>query len=165
MKKKIFSVKEMQDIIKKEKMTGKTIISTSGCFDIIHQGHIQYLREARAKGDLLIIFLNSDKSVRNLKGADRPIIDEAGRSKVLSEFESVDYICLFDDETPCRLITQLKPDIFIKGGDYRGKQIPEMEAVKQYGGRVEYVSVTAGCSTTNIAEKIKLMGENYEKVL
>lgn len=133
----------------------KKIVSTSGCFDILHAGHVAYLEEAKAKGDVLIVFLNSDSSVKRLKGEQRPIVPENERAMVIAGLEAVDYVCIFHEQTPCSVIEKIKPDIVIKGGDYSGKIIPEMDVVNTYGGRVEYVSMTQGCSSTNIIEKIK----------
>ena len=133
----------------------KKIVSTSGCFDILHAGHVAYLEEAKAKGDVLIVFLNSDSSVKRLKGEQRPIVPENERAMVIAGLEAVDYVCIFHEQTPCSVIEKIKPDIVIKDGDYSGKIIPEMDVVNTYGGRVEYVSMTQGCSSTNIIEKIK----------
>jgi rfaE bifunctional protein nucleotidyltransferase chain/domain len=155
MKTKIVKRELLVEIVKQLKSEGKKVISTSGCFDILHAGHVQYLREAKAKGDILVILLNSDKSVRTLKGPSRPIVCEEDRAYVLESLEMVDYICIFDEQTPCDLISRIQPDAVIKGGDYREKHIPEMDVVDTYGGTVEYVSLVEGHSTTNIIEKIK----------
>lgn len=137
------------------KSEGKKVVSTSGCFDIVHAGHVTYLEEAKTKGDVLIVLLNSDSSVRRLKGDNRPIVNEEERATVIAGLGCVDYVCLFDESTPCEMISKLQPDIFIKGGDYKGKHIPEMYVMSLYGGKVEYVSMIDGCSSTNIIEKIK----------
>ena len=155
MKTKIVKRESLVEIVKQLKSEGKRVISTSGCFDILHAGHVQYLREAKARGDILVIMLNSDLSVRTLKGSLRPIVCEEDRAYVLEALEMVDYICIFDEKTPCDLIQQIQPDAVIKGGDYQGKHIPEMDVVETYGGIVEYVSLVEGHSTTNIIEKIE----------
>lgn len=152
---KIISLEELTKEIQCAKQQGKTVVSTSGCFDILHAGHVTYLEEAKARGDLLIVLLNSDSSVRALKGNTRPIVSQKERAVVVAGLESVDYVCIFSDRTPCGIIGRVQPDIVIKGGDYAGKQIPEMDSVASYGGKVEYVNVVDGCSTTNIVEKIK----------
>lgn len=152
---KIISLEELTREIRYARQQGKTVVSTSGCFDILHAGHVTYLEEARAKGDLLVVLLNSDSSVRELKGSTRPIVPERERAVVVAGLESVDYVCIFSDRTPCGIIDRVQPDIVIKGGDYVGKWIPEMDSVAAYGGKVEYVNVVDGCSTTNIVEKIK----------
>lgn len=155
MKNKIVSLEELEKEIWHAKQQGKIVVSTSGCFDILHAGHVTYLEEAKAKGDILVVLLNSDSSVRALKGSSRPIVPEAERAVVIAGLESVDYVCIFSDQTPCGIIDKIQPDIVIKGGDYAGKQIPEMDSVAAYGGRVAYVSAVDGCSTTNIVEKIR----------
>lgn len=155
MKNKIVTMEELQKICKQLKADHKSIAATSGCFDILHAGHVTYLEEASKKGDILIVLLNSDISVRKLKGRERPIVPQNERALVLSGLESVDYISLFEEETPCGAIERFQPDIWIKGGDYKGKYIPEMRVIEAYGGVVKYVSMVEGCSSTNIIEKIK----------
>ena len=154
MKNKIVSRSELKDIVKKYKTEGKKVVSTSGCFDILHAGHVTYLESAKEKGDILIVLLNSDSSVRRLKGEQRPIVPEKERSIVLAGLESVDYICIFDEDTPCSVVEEIQPSTVIKGGDYKGKWIPEMDSVATYGGSVEYVQLVDGCSTTNIVNKV-----------
>lgn len=155
MKNKIVSLTELVKKATELRMVNKKVVSTSGCFDILHAGHVTYLEEAKAKGDILIVLLNSDQSVRKLKGKERPIVPEKERAAVLAGLEAVDYVCFFEEETPCDAIAVLQPDVVVKGGDYEGIQIPEMDAVKAYGGTVQYVSMVQGCSSTNIIEKIK----------
>ena len=158
MKNKIIDENQLAAIAERARREGKRIVATGGCFDILHPGHILYLAQAKAQGDMLCVFLNTDESVKRLKGNNRPIVDQNGRAIVLSGLESVDYICLFGDATPCRLVEKIKPDVFVKGGDYRGQAIPEMDAVKTYGGKVEYLSLNEGFSTTNIIEEILRKG-------
>ncbi len=134
---------------------GKKIVSAGGCFDILHAGHIAYLEEAAALGDLLVIFLNSDHSVHRLKGMERPVVPQAERAAVLAGVGCVDYICLFDEQSPCECIRKVKPDIFVKGSEYQGRPIPETEVLHSYGGRVEFINMVNGCSTTNIIQKIR----------
>lgn len=154
MKDKVIDAGKLQLIVNTSKNQGKKVVATSGCFDIIHAGHVTYLEEAAAKGDVFVIFLNSDSSVHTLKGALRPIVPQKERAIVLAGLGCVDYVCIFDDVTPCSMIDKVRPDSFIKGGDYEGQWIPEMDSVKKYGGSVEYVTMVDGCSTTNIIEKI-----------
>lgn len=146
---------ELEQEIQTARRQGQTVVFTSGCFDVLHAGHVTYLAEAKAKGDILVVLLNSDSSVRALKGSSRPIVPEHERAVVIAGLESVDYVCIFSDRTPCSIIDRIQPDIVVKGGDYAGIQIPEMEHTAAYGGRVDYVSMIDGCSTTNIIEKIK----------
>lgn len=153
--KKLLDLAELTSLAEKARAGGKKIAATSGCFDIIHAGHVTYLAEAKAKADILVVMLNSDSSVRRLKGSERPIVPQNERAAVLCALESVDYVCIFDEDTPCPAYAAFKPDIVVKGGDYAGKRIPEMDTVAQYGGAVEYVSLVGGCSSTNIIERIK----------
>lgn len=157
MRNKIVALETLEEMIKELHTKGRKVISTSGCFDIIHAGHIAYLEEAAGKGDVLVVLLNSDSSVRGIKGAGRPIVPQQERASVIAGLECVDYVCIFDEYTPCNAIAELQPDIFIKGGDYRGKHIPEMDVLSEYGGKVEYVSMVQGCSSTAIIDKIRGM--------
>lgn len=155
MKSKIVSLEQLISISDELKAIGKKVVSTSGCFDILHAGHVTYLEEAKAKGDILVVLLNTDLSVRQLKGDSRPIVPQEQRALVVAGLGCVDYVCLFDETTPCLALSKFRPNAFIKGGDYKGVHIPEMDVLKQYGGDVEYVSIVGGCSSTNIIEKIK----------
>lgn len=164
MKNKIVTLEELKKCLDAERKTGKHIVSTSGCFDILHAGHVTYLEEAKSRGDILVVLLNSDSSVRGLKGEMRPIVPENERATVLAGLSSVDYVCLFSERTPCSIIDVVQPDVVVKGGDYAGKWIPEMESVAVYGGKVEYVNLVDGCSTTNIVKKIEnLVKEEMER--
>lgn len=160
MKNKIVTLNKLIEVIQQNKKIGKKIVSTSGCFDILHAGHVEYLEAAKSMGDILIVMLNSDKSVRELKGENRPIVNEKDRAIVLSGLQAVDYVCLFDERTPCNMIMQIQPDIVVKGGDYAGKYIPEMDTVAVYGGKVDYVLLVEGHSTTDIVKKIE---KQYEE--
>lgn len=130
-----------------------TLVFTNGCFDILHRGHIYYLSRARAMGDLLVVGLNNDKSVSSLKGPGRPVNDEQARAVVLGGLAFVDYIILFPEDTPLKLISSLKPDILIKGGDYQKKDIVGYREVISWGGRVETIPLLEGYSTTSILDK------------
>ena len=133
----------------------RRIVFTNGCFDILHAGHVRYLTQARAFGDCLVLGLNTDASVRRLKGPARPINPELDRAEVLSGLRAVDYVVLFDEPTAEALIREVRPDIYIKGGDYTLETLPEAKAVQAYGGRVEFIRMVEGRSTTNVIEKIK----------
>ncbi len=133
----------------------KKVVFTNGCFDIIHAGHVRYLTTAKNFGDVLIVGLNSDRSVRKLKGASRPINNQADRAEVLLALKPVDYVIIFDELTAENLIAQVKPDIYVKGGDYTLETLPEAKIVQSYGGRVEFVNLVAGKSTSNIIKKIE----------
>ncbi|MFA9477889.1 D-glycero-beta-D-manno-heptose 1-phosphate adenylyltransferase [Phycisphaerales bacterium AB-hyl4] len=134
---------------------GKRIAFTNGCFDILHAGHVQYLRHAARHGDLLIVGVNSDDSIRRLKGPQRPVNQLDDRVLVLSELESVDYVVVFDDDTPMDLIETIRPDALVKGADYTREQVVGHEVVESYGGEVVLVPLVEGRSTTNIIEKVK----------
>jgi rfaE bifunctional protein nucleotidyltransferase chain/domain len=133
---------------------GKKVAFTNGCFDILHAGHVQYLREARKAGDLLILGLNSDASVRAIKGEKRPLVPQGERAEVVASLSAVDYVTLFDETTPLALIEYLRPDLLVKGGDWKEESVVGRDAVRSWGGRVIIVPMTEGVSTTNIVEKI-----------
>lgn len=132
----------------------KKIVFTNGCFDIIHVGHVRYLTTAKNFGDVLIVGLNTDESVRKLKGATRPINNQDDRAEVLLGLKAVDHVIFFGEDTAENLIAELQPDIYVKGGDYTLDTLPEAKIVQAYGGRIEIVNLVAGKSTTNIIEKI-----------
>lgn len=133
---------------------GKRIVFTNGCFDIIHAGHVRYLTTAKNFGDVLIVGLNTDESVRRLKGATRPINNQNDRAEVLLGLRAVDHVIFFGEETAEILISEVKPDVYVKGGDYTLETLPEAVIVQSYGGRVEFVDMVAGRSTTSVIEKI-----------
>jgi rfaE bifunctional protein nucleotidyltransferase chain/domain len=126
------------------------VVLTNGCFDILHIGHVRYLRQARSLGDVLIVGLNSDDSVRRLKGDGRPINPAHERAEVLTALAVVDEVIIFDELTPERLITSVRPDVYVKGGDYAGRTLPEQALVESLGGRVEVLDHIAGHSTSDI---------------
>lgn len=134
---------------------GKRVVFTNGCFDILHAGHIDLIRRARALGDLLIVAINADASVSRLKGPDRPIHGEADRAAILSELASVDLVVVFGEDTPERLLETLRPEVLVKGGDYRKEEVVGGAFVESYGGRVELIDLLEGRSTTNAIEKIR----------
>jgi D-beta-D-heptose 7-phosphate kinase/D-beta-D-heptose 1-phosphate adenosyltransferase len=139
----------------REKRNGRRIVFTNGCFDLLHPGHIGSLEQARALGDALIVGLNSDASVRELKGAGRPVLPERERAEILAALECVDGVVIFDDLTPREVIARLLPDILVKGGDWPGDQIVGREEVEAAGGRVVSIPVVPGYSTTAILRKIR----------
>ena len=134
---------------------GNKIVFTNGCFDILHVGHVRYLTTAKSFGDILIVGLNTDSSVKMLKGANRPINNEKDRAEVLLGLKAVDYVVLFGERTAENLVAEVRPDVYVKGADYTVDKIPEAKIVQSYGGRVELVEFVAGHSTTNIIEQIK----------
>ena len=133
---------------------GRKVVFTNGCFDILHAGHVTYLEKARSFGDCLVLGLNTDASVRSNKGPSRPINSELDRAKVVGALRAVDYVVLFGEQTAEALIAKVKPDVYVKGGDYTLDTLPEAKIVQSYGGHVEFVQMVAGRSTTNIIDKI-----------
>lgn len=153
--KKIVSQQELEKLIYGHKFFKRKIVFTNGCFDILHPGHVYYLNKARSLGDILVVGLNSDNSVKRLnKGKERPIHPQDKRSEVLASLLCVDYVCLFDEDTPLNLIKAVKPDILVKGGDYTIDTIVGSDIVMQYGGRVEIIPLLEGYSTTTILAKL-----------
>ncbi len=139
----------------REKHPAARVVFTNGCFDILHRGHVTYLEQARTLGDVLVLGLNSDESVRRLKGDSRPYINAADRAFLLSRLEMVDIVTVFEEDTPLELIKQVRPDILVKGGDYTPDKVVGKEFVEQNGGKVVIIPFVRGLSTTNIVKKIK----------
>ena len=152
--KKIKGAKELTRIIVQLKAKGKKIVFTNGCFDLLHYGHVQYLAAAKNKGDILVVGLNSDASVKRIKGRRRPLIPEMDRARIIAALESVDYVVLFNDDTPLKLIKLIKPDILIKGADWKKNNIVGSDQVITGGGRVFTIKIAKGRSTTNLIKKI-----------
>ncbi len=152
---KIKSLIELLPLAAEEKKRGKKIVFTNGCFDLIHAGHVEYLEEARKLGDLLVIGLNSDRSVRAIKGIARPVNTQTARAVVLAALECVQYVILFNEADPLQLILAIKPDILVKGGDWPAAEIVGAKEVKAYGGSVKTIPFVPGYSTTDLIEKIR----------
>ncbi len=144
----------LAQILEAEHQRGKTIVFTNGCFDLLHVGHVKYLQKARRLGDLLVLGLNSDDSIRRLKGPSRPLIGEQERAHILAALTCIDYVVVFDEDTPLELIRLLRPHILVKGGDYTPEGVVGKDLVESYGGRVALIDLVDGRSTTNIIEKI-----------
>ena len=142
---------------------GKRLVFTNGCFDLLHPGHVRYLSQARVLGDALVVALNSDRSVRVLKGEGRPILDEQERSEVIAALEAVDYVIVFDEETPLELIAELLPDVLVKGGDWPIGQIIGREKVEAAGGRVISLPYIEGSSTSDIIERVAKIGSEHKE--
>ena len=157
-KNKIFSRPCLLQLVEDLKKQGKKIVFTNGCFDIIHLGHIRLLEQAKTLGDFLIVGINSDESVRRLKGHERPIIQQEDRAEILAALEAVNAVTIFSEDTPETLIKMIRPDIHIKGGDYDIDQVPEAKVVEEYGGQVRFIPVVPGRSTTELIERIKKGG-------
>jgi D-beta-D-heptose 7-phosphate kinase/D-beta-D-heptose 1-phosphate adenosyltransferase len=160
MKQKIKARTELLRIINDLKAEGKRIVFTNGCFDLLHIGHVRYLEEAKALGDVLVVGVNSDVSVRKLKGPKRPVLPQAERAEILSGLGCVDYITLFSEMDPLKLITLLRPNVLAKGGDWTKEQIVGKEVVERSGGEVFIIPFVKGASTSNL---IKTILKKYEK--
>jgi rfaE bifunctional protein nucleotidyltransferase chain/domain len=133
---------------------GQTVVFTNGCFDILHPGHVRALEDARALGDIIVVGVNSDASVQRLKGEGRPIVPQRERAEVIAALRSVDYVTIFEEDTPVETIQALRPEVHVKGGDYDPDTLPEAAAVRAYGGRVVCVPFVEGQSTTDIVARI-----------
>jgi len=143
--------------IVKIREAGGRVVFTNGCFDLLHPGHVSYLRVARSLGDALVVGLNSDASVRRLKGPSRPVVPEKDRAAVLEALDSVDAVVIFGENTPIRLVRELEPTVYVKGGDYRVEDLPEAEVAREFGAEVKIIPFEPGYSTSALIEKIKSM--------
>ncbi|HPN36970.1 MAG TPA: D-glycero-beta-D-manno-heptose 1-phosphate adenylyltransferase [Melioribacteraceae bacterium] len=150
----ILSKEQMLEVRKRLKSEGKKVVFTNGCFDILHAGHVDYLNKAKAAGDILIIGLNSDSSIKRIKGELRPVVPQQERAFILSNLKAVDYVVYFDEDTPAAIIDFLVPDILIKGADWAIDKIVGRETVEKNGGEVKTISFVTNQSTTNIIQTI-----------
>ena len=155
---KIVSQDELVEIAGREKRAGRRVVFTNGCFDLLHPGHVRCLAEARALGDLLVVAVTSDRSVRGNKGSDRPLVAENDRAEVLAGLASVDYVTIFDEPTPRELISRVLPNVLVKGADWALDQVGGREEVERAGGRVVSVPLAPGYSTTKLVERIRQAG-------
>ena len=144
----------LPDLLAALKEKGETLVTTNGCFDILHVGHVRYLQKTKSFADKLLVCLNSDKSVRSIKGPTRPINNENDRAEILCALSCVDYVVLFDEDTPINLLKEIKPDVHTKGADYTIETLPEAKYIIENGGRIEFISFVEGKSTTKVIEKI-----------
>jgi len=151
--KKVKSIRELSKIVNRRR-ENKIIVFTNGCFDLLHMGHVRYLKKAKSLGDILIVGINSDNSVRKIKGKKRPITPEKERAEIIASLGCVDYVTIFNDTTPNKVIKILKPDIHVKGGDYKINEVPESKIVESYGGKTIILGKVKNKSTKNIIEKI-----------
>jgi len=149
----IASLQEVAERVRKLQSAGKKIVFTNGCFDILHSGHIEILRSARDLGDVLVVAINSDTSVVRIKGPDRPIIPAHERAELLNGFEMVDFVCLFDEDTPLNAILKIHPDILVKGADWTNNIVGQHE-VEGWDGKVVVLPLVEGCSTSGIMERV-----------
>jgi D-glycero-beta-D-manno-heptose 1-phosphate adenylyltransferase len=151
---KVVKLAELKKLRARWKRAGKKVVFTNGCFDLVHLGHISYLQKAKALGDYLVVGLNTDRSVRKIKGEKRPILPEKERAQILAAFWFVDFVVLFGEDTPLRLIRELVPDVLIKGADWSVDKIVGADVVLAHGGKVKTITLTRGKSTTNVIEEI-----------
>jgi len=151
---KITSLSSLKRKVGRLKQDGKRIVFTNGCFDILHYGHTKYLQDARAKGDYLVVAVNSDSSIRNIKARNRPVVGQADRLRIIAALGCVDFVVLFKESNPLKVIKALKPDILVKGSDWNKKRIVGADFVESYGGKVETINLVKGRSTSAIIEKI-----------
>lgn len=153
---KLYSHRALSAWARRMRRARKRVVFTNGCFDILHAGHVQYLEQAKRMGDFLVLGLNSDRSVRKLKGAGRPINSEQDRARILAALSCIDRIAIFDDETPLRLIKAVKPHVLVKGADWSVSSIAGSREVLSWGGKVRRIPLLKGRSTSGILKKIKL---------
>ena len=158
--KKTFTLDQLIDIIADHKREGKTIVLTNGCFDLVHVGHIRYLKEAKELGDILVVALNSDESVRRLKGKGRPFMNQDERAEILSSFSFVDYLTVFSEKNVEKILLSLEPDFHAKGSDYTKDTVPERETVLSYGGKI---AITGGPKVRSTSTVIKTISETTDK--
>src|ERR1700688_859613 len=160
---KIVSQDELIRLTAQEKSHGRRVVFTNGCFDLLHPGHVRCLAEARALGDLLVVAVNSDRSVRGNKGPERPLVSQQDRAEVLAALASVDYVTIFDEATPRDLISRVLPDVLVKGADWAPGEVAGREEVEAAGGRVISIPLAPGYSTTNLLQKIRQAAGSEEK--
>ena len=150
----VINREELKKFRSQWKQLGRKVVFTNGCFDIIHRGHVEYLTKAKALGDILVVGMNTDASVRRLKGPKRPVVSEDDRAFVLASLKPVDFVCLFDEDTPLELIKAILPDVLVKGADWAVDAIVGKDVVEAAGGKVQTIEFVPNRSTTNIIQKI-----------
>ena len=155
----IINREHIAEFVDKLHKSGKTVVATNGCFDILHVGHVRYLQKTKAFADYSIVLLNSDISVKKIKGPSRPINNEQDRAEILCALSCVDYVVMFDEDSPRNLLDKIKPDVYTKGADYTMETLPEADIMLKNGTRVEFIEFVQGHSTTNTIEKINNKGE------
>jgi D-glycero-beta-D-manno-heptose 1-phosphate adenylyltransferase len=159
---KVASWEELARRVTALRAGGGRVVFTNGCFDLLHVGHVRYLQAARGLGDVLVVGVNSDASVRRLKGNARPIVPEQERAEVLAALACIDHVTIFDESTPERLLAYLRPDVHVKGGDYREEDLAEAPLVRSWGGKVVILPLTPGHSTTELVRKLDAAGALYD---
>lgn len=159
---KVRGVKELVGIVLERRASGQRVVFTNGCFDLLHRGHTRLLQQARELGDLLIVGLNSDASVRSLKGPSRPVLSQDERAELLSALASVDYVVIFEEPDPGQTIAALQPDVLVKGADWAKEEVVGRDTVEGRGGRVVTIPLVEGSSTSGIIRRVLEMGRSHE---
>ena len=152
---KVIEQSKIEELVNHIKKQNKTIVATNGCFDILHVGHVRYLQKTKSFADYSIVLLNSDKSVRSIKGPERPINNEQDRAEILCALSCVDYVVMFDEDSPASLLDEIKPDVYTKGADYTMETLPEADIMRKNNTKVEFITFVEGKSTTNTINKMK----------
>jgi rfaE bifunctional protein nucleotidyltransferase chain/domain len=152
---KLVKRENIRALVKELQESGKTVVTTNGCFDILHVGHVRYLEQTKTYADYSVVLLNSDKSVKLIKGEGRPINNESDRAEILCALACVDFVVLFDESSPGELLGEIKPDVHTKGADYSVETLPEADIILKNGGRIEFITFVEGKSTTNTIEAMK----------
>lgn len=152
---KVVAREGLEELAKELRAKGARVVTTNGCFDILHVGHVRILQQARALGDVLLVAINSDESVRKLKGPSRPINSQDDRAELLGALACVDFVTIFGEDTPVAVLQLVKPDVHVKGADYKPENLAETPVVESYGGRVEILQLIPGRSTTNVVARIQ----------
>ena len=152
---KLVQRENIRNIVKDIQAGGKTVVTTNGCFDILHVGHVRYLTQTKSYADYSIVLLNSDKSVKSIKGEGRPINNESDRAEILCALSCVDYVVLFDEDSPAQLLDEIKPDVHTKGADYSVETLPEADIILKNGGKIEFITFVEGKSTSNTIKAMK----------
>jgi D-beta-D-heptose 7-phosphate kinase/D-beta-D-heptose 1-phosphate adenosyltransferase len=154
---RVISRDELKKTVANCRLQNKKIVATNGCFDILHIGHLHLLSQAKALGDILIVGINTDRSVSKLKGPERPVVNESERAAVIANLRMVDFVTIFDEDTAIELLKAIEPDVYVKGGDYNSETLPEAAAVAAFGGTVKFVEFLPRKNSSSLIDKIKLL--------
>ena len=154
---RILPSNRLQEIADNCRQQNQVIVTTNGCFDILHSGHLHLLNSAKALGDILIVGINSDNSIKRLKGPERPLVSEKERAEILANLRAVDYVTIFDEDTAIELLKAVKPDIYVKGGDYNHDNLPEAPIMSSFGGIIKFIELAPDKSSTGLINKIKTL--------
>jgi rfaE bifunctional protein nucleotidyltransferase chain/domain len=155
MREKLLSLPDLLAALRARRAKGERVVLTNGCFDLLHVGHVRYLQAARTLGDILVVGVNADASVRSIKEPGRPFVPELDRAELVAALEAVDYVVLFSEPTAGKLVMEIRPDMYVKGGDYREEELPETPVVRTIGGRVQILEFVPGHSTSELIRRIR----------